>query len=100
MKDEAWVTTESVRVGDQRVAVINLWPRESNCGACGVRLVNARCGIPVWEGDILPNSWDGEWGGNDACPPCYEFQQTLTEPMSWAEFLRKKPSSAGAGGKT
>jgi len=83
------------------VLVISLWPIESNCGACGVRLVNAKHGIPVYEDLVLPNNWGGNWGGNDACLACYEVQQTLVAPVTTAWLARKaQEAPSGAGGTT
>jgi hypothetical protein len=72
------------------VHVIDLWPIESNCGACGTRLVNARHGIPVYEDLVLPNDWQGEWGGNDACLPCYAAQQALAEPVTRRQLVEMR----------
>lgn len=66
------------------MTTIRLFPRESECIACGVPLIDPKQGIPCYEGDALPNSWTGEWAGFDACPACFEWQQQLTEPSSLA----------------
>lgn len=53
------------------VLVVNLAPRESECVLCGAALVDARHGIACFEGEPVTHSWQGDWGGNDACPVCW-----------------------------
>jgi len=36
--------------------------------------------IPMWQGKVLPNDWDGDWGGFPACARCFKWQSELTEP--------------------
>ena len=74
------MTTESI-------LVIELWPHESECWLCGRDLVGAQHGVPFYEDLLLPNDWPGEWGGFDACRRCYDFQQTISEPMTREEAL-------------
>lgn len=57
---------------DERWTVIHLWPRESECIACGVPLIDPRQGLPVYEGRILNADDPGEWGGFDCCRACFE----------------------------
>ncbi len=64
--------------------VIDLSPRRSECAVCGTYLEvpssGGGLGVPMYEGLVLPNDWDGEWGGFDACRRCYEWQGGLTAP--------------------
>jgi len=63
------------------VAIVNLSPRESECGVCGVPLMECRTGIPFFEGEPVPHDWQGDWVGRDACPTCfaaYEATQVNT----------------------
>lgn len=62
------------------VAIMDLWPPESECFVCGARLFGTTFGVPTYEGEVLPNDWPGEWGGFPACETCFDWQQTLTEP--------------------
>lgn len=71
------------------ILVIDLAPRETECIACGAHLVGCRRGIPVYEGEALPDSWEGEWGGFDACDPCADLQATITEPTPLRELARR-----------
>lgn len=83
------------------ILVINLSPRETECIACGEPLVDCRQGIPFYEEMALPSSWEGgdgkewplgwgkEWGGHDACGPCFAVQATITEPTPLAEIARR-----------
>lgn len=66
------------------VLVIHLWPRESECIACGAPLFDCRQGIPVYESLALPDDWPGEWGGFDACPRCAALQAALAKPVPLA----------------
>ena len=79
--------TEITRLVGDGVTVIELFPRESECFACGTLLVGARLGIPVYEDLVLPNDWTGEWFGHDACARCYEAQQSVTQPTRCVDFL-------------
>lgn len=67
--------------------VINLSPRFSDCCVCNAPLVDCRKGVPVYEGDVVPNDWAGEWLGMDACDVCYQTQGLITEPKSMDELL-------------
>jgi hypothetical protein len=71
-----------------RVQVIDLHPIQEYCWACGEFVIPLRHGLPVYEDEILPNDWEGEWGGVPSCPRCYDLQALLTEPMSLAKFRR------------
>lgn len=73
------------------ILVINLWPIESDCFGCGVRLFNARHGVPVFEDLILPSDWTGEWFGSDACATCYARQQEIIAPVSVAKWRESRP---------
>lgn len=68
------------------VFVVNLWPPESERWGCGTRLVAPCYGVPVYEDLILPNDFEGEWGGFDACARCFWLQGRMTEPVSLREF--------------
>jgi len=68
------------------VAVIDLWPIVEDCCICGAP--SRKSGIPMYEDLILPNDWDGEWGGKPACDACRYLQSLLREPVTEAEFKR------------
>lgn len=67
--------------------VIELWPIETECWACGVHLVGPEHAIPIWEDLVLPNEWSGEWGGVPACLRCFEAQGVLSGPVQVRSFL-------------
>lgn len=70
------------------VLVVELWPPVVNCRVCGVCVGTYQgFGIPMWEGDVLPNDWPGDWGGFPACLPCYSAQQQITKPTTVSELL-------------
>lgn len=70
------------------IEAIDLYPIQEYCWACGVFVIPLRHGLPVYEDEILPNDWQGEWGGVPSCPECYEVQGLLTEPMPAAQFRK------------
>lgn len=73
--------------------VIQLFPRESECRACGAYLVNPGYAIPIYEDLVLPNDWAGKWAGSDACRRCYEAQQALRDPTQIREFAKAQRSA-------
>ena len=46
-------------------------------------------GLAMYEGDIVPNDWKGEWGGFTACRRCYELFTTVTVPISVREARKQ-----------
>mgnify|MGYP001584071269 CR=1 FL=1 len=62
------------------IEVIHLDKREAMCCVCGADCP-PHCGIPIYEDFVLPNSWEGEWGGMDACRACWTAQQVITTPI-------------------
>ncbi len=46
--------------------------------------------IPIYEGDIVPDGYTGEWGGAPVCPRCY----WITRGMQWEFPERHIPISA------
>lgn len=73
--------------------VIRLDPRESNCIICNVYIRDCHKGVPMYEGMILHNDYEGEWAGFDACDECYLLQCSLTAPVSRTQFLKMKSIS-------
>lgn len=68
----------------QRI-VVNLWQLGVvDCHLCDKPSLNK--GIPVYEDYVLPNDWDGEWGGVPACDCCFDKQQKLVKPALFEEF--------------
>lgn len=62
------------------VLVLQLDRPTYSCGACEQETDEELLGIPMYDGQVLPNEWDGEWAGFPACRRCYNWQQTLAEP--------------------
>ena len=73
--------------------VIELWPIVEFCCICGE--TSHKSGIPVYEDLVLPNDWQGEWGGQPACDTCRELQGMLKEPMSESAFKKLRGVSNG-----
>jgi hypothetical protein len=69
------------------IEIILDWP-ESTCWACGADATLDNCGIPHYEDFVLPNDWQGEWGGAPACRQCFEKQGRLTKPMLLSQFRK------------
>jgi hypothetical protein len=58
------------------VLVIDLSARESECCACGTAVLDPRKGLPMYEGEIVPADYEGEWSGFDACDECHSAYET------------------------
>jgi len=58
----------------------------ADCWACGGDANGWNLGIPVYEGMVLPNDWEGEWGGAPACRACFIAQGRLTAAMAQSDF--------------
>lgn len=56
----------------KRPITINLSPRFSECAICGEELVDARQGLPMFEGRVVAKDDGGAWAGFDCCRPCLE----------------------------
>jgi len=76
------------------MTIIDLWPIVADCVVCGDP--SYKSGIPTYEGLVLPNDWDGEWGGQPACDSCRELQGSLTQPVELSEFRRIAKAARGA----
>ena len=58
------------------VLVIELWPHEVACALCGTRLLLRESrGLPMYEGEVVPDDWVGEWAGFPACSACYKVHR-------------------------
>ena len=71
-----------------RVCVINLTPCDAECWVCGGWIADLEFGIPIYEDRVLPNSWQGDWGGVPACERCFEAQQKLQASVTARGLLR------------
>lgn len=60
--------------------MIRLDAPESECAVCD-RPSDCSVSVPMFEGDVLPNSWEREWAGFDVCLPCFAVQNLISEPM-------------------
>jgi len=68
--------------------VIDLNPHCVECRVCGEAVyLGEGFGIPMYEDDVLPNDWPGEWGGFPACQRCFLAQQGITKPTPVSELL-------------
>jgi hypothetical protein len=71
----------------QTILVIELWPATTNCVICDAECLH-RQGLAIWEDRIVPDEYQGEWGGAPACPECFEIARDLQaeSPGSWIPF--------------
>jgi hypothetical protein len=53
------------------VLVIDLWAPQCECTLCGV-VTSDKYGIAIWEDTIVPDDYEGEWGGSPVCKRCYD----------------------------
>jgi hypothetical protein len=69
------------------VLVIDLSQEVGTCAICGDE-TDGRGGVPMYEDLVLPDDWQGEWGGFDACEACRDVQRLLTAPAPAAVVRR------------
>lgn len=62
---------------------------EFDCHVCGAPLETSGQSVPCYEDYVLPNDWEGEWGGFQACPDCFTAQQALSAPVTFDELARR-----------
>ncbi len=54
------------------VVMINLSRAEADCRLCGKRgFLDSMPGLPMYEDEVLPDDYEGEWAGMPVCPGCY-----------------------------
>ena len=54
------------------MTIVELWPIEADCFVCSDHIIGPSFGIPVYEGEVLPDNDPGEWGGVAVCEPCFD----------------------------
>lgn len=80
---------------------IELWPRWQECAICG-EVTPVRWGLPVDRcGDLVPNDYEGEWGGVPACQDCHDAhargELTAANQDAWRkrqELIRRAHQAA------
>lgn len=60
------------------IAIWELWPPIVDCWICGGP--SLRKGIPVANGEPVPNDYVGEWGGVPACDTCFALHEAGDMP--------------------
>lgn len=48
---------------------------ENACCLCGEPAA-ADCGVPMFNGKLVPYDWPGEWAGQPACDDCWDAHDT------------------------
>lgn len=51
---------------------IALQQRFRECCACEQPVEDPRFGLPMYEGEVVPKDFAGEWGGFDCCTECHK----------------------------
>jgi hypothetical protein len=69
------------------IEVIDMWPAYDNCCVCDEEVV-MEFGLPMYESEIVPSDWPGEWGGFTVCKRCYTLFNGIREPLPIAEAKR------------
>lgn len=65
------------------ILVIDLWVPWTTCHRCGTE-TPVKWGLPVGEGgEVVPDWWEGWWGGVPACKACYEAH------AAWSDRLHR-----------
>jgi hypothetical protein len=59
-----------------KIVVIDLNPHDVECHLCD-RPCHYRQGVPIYEGAIVPDDHQGEWGGVPVCLRCYYLVRGL-----------------------
>ena len=49
---------------------LSLWPIECDCAICS-KLTPMGLSLPMYEGEVLPDDYQGEWAGMVVCSTCY-----------------------------
>lgn len=60
------------------ITVINLTPAGIDCHVCGAEDA-AGFGIPIYEDAIVPDDYEGEWGGVPVCRRCFYIVRGIQE---------------------
>lgn len=55
---------------EKSLRVIRLFPIECNCSICWELTAGGLC-LPMYEGEVLPDDYEGEWAGMTVCKKCY-----------------------------
>lgn len=67
------------------ITIIELWPQEDECCVCGALVICYSCGpnygLAMYEDEIVPADWPGEWGGFTACQSCFVLFNDIKEPL-------------------
>ena len=64
--------------GKNKILVIELWPVVCDCTICGAE-TSDKFGIAIYEDEIVPDGYTGEWGGSPVCAPCFYLSRGYQE---------------------
>jgi hypothetical protein len=84
----------------RKILVIELWAVVCDCILCGAE-TSDRFGIAIYEDEIVPDDYTGEWGGAPVCEPCFYLSRGYQErhprekvPFSVLRALIKQQKTA------
>lgn len=69
------------------INIIELWPATDECCVCEDEVL-MEYGLPMYESEIVPEDWPGEWGGFMACKRCWQMFTDVKEPLPVTEARR------------
>jgi hypothetical protein len=76
------------------ITVISLWEPWAECCVCE-RVCGLEFGLAMYEDEIVPDDYTGEWGGRPCCALCYEINRGHVgrpiEPLYGVIPLRELP---------
>jgi len=60
------------------VKMVDLWGLEVDCILCGTTNSDSLF-LPMYEGQVVPNDYEGEWAGMPVCRTCYRKHEETNE---------------------
>ncbi len=74
------------------ILCINLNPRITECVLCGKEISHIYC-LPMYESEVVPDNWEGEWGGFTVCKSCYFIHRPDNH---WDHLVQKVKQKGGS----
>jgi hypothetical protein len=76
------------------ITVIELSAYPVTCTICDVEFTQSPSGpsygVARYEDEVVPDNYEGEWGGSPVCPTCYWVERGMhsQEPSGFLPFSR------------
>jgi hypothetical protein len=59
-----------------------------SCIICKLPIYGRLFGIAMFEGEPVPNDWQGDWAGCDCCEQCYQgHQRWQHDPVAVQDWI-------------